>query len=309
MKAKLKEFFSIKSKLKLIIFSVISSLVFLLSILMTVPGVGLEAKRFIDSIEKQIKEVMPQGVYVIEASDPTYEAVMNSVIKSAYSSDAVSTLNSYQETNYQQKKEAYIKFSDDWFNKRWSSVIEKKQDVDLYDLGMDLVQFDQAVSTEFLSYGYVHSGIQWFFQNGGIKDIFSKERFDDLKRNQTSIDQETYNSYMDNTPPGTEGITINQSIGTLLVNNKVWFLNLQIENIKYGFSIFGHSIFKNKELKETNMPKKFVTKDELYTPFFTNNLEVLRSGIIMFFIYIIFILPISAYAITMLAINLKKGSK
>ncbi|AUB31682.1 hypothetical protein [Spiroplasma floricola] len=308
MKLKFKNFFEQKLKMKIIIASISTSFLFLLSFLMITPGIGLESQKFINSIEKQIKQIMPKGMYVIDGQDIVFEEVMNSAIKSAYTTDALSTLNSYEDKDLVEKKEKYSQFAEKWFEKRWSEDIKNKKDVDLYDLGLDLINFDKAVATEFLSYAYVHSGIQWMFQSGGLKEAFSSSFYKQVKRDQTIIDQDVYDSWMKSKGPGLEGISIDKSLGTMIINNKTWFLNKQIENIKFGFNILGHSIFKNKDLNESNMTKKNVTKEELSYPFLTNTLEVFRAGVILFFIFLIVILPTFLTFLTLWIINWKKGA-
>ncbi|QBQ07875.1 hypothetical protein SGLAD_v1c06760 [Spiroplasma gladiatoris] len=303
------DFFSKKVNLKLIIFSVVFSVYFLFSLLMVTPGVGLESSRFINSIEKQISKVMPKGVYVVDGTDPTYDVVMESVIKKSYSADAISTLNSYEDSNYKTKKQEYQDFANRWYENKWSEVKTNKQDVDLYELGLDLIEFDKAVSTEFLSYGFVHAGIQWMFNSNGLNEIFSKDIRNDLLRNQTIINQELYDSKLNASESGISGIEVYDSLGTLLINNKVWYLNKQIESLKSGLNTFGHSIFKDKSLNASNMPKTSVTADELYTPHFTETLDNLRAGVILFFIFLIVVLPSYTYILTMLIINKKKGNR
>ncbi|ALD66466.1 hypothetical protein [Spiroplasma cantharicola] len=309
MKQKFKNFLNKKIKLKLIISSSITAFLFIFSFLMITPGLGLESKKFINSIEKQIQTIMPKGMYVIDGQDLVYEQVMNTAIKSAYSSDALSTINSFEDSNYVIKKENYIDFSNQWFEKRWANDIQNQRDIDLYDLGMDLIKFDQAVATKFLSYGYVHAGIQWVFKSKGLNEIFSWQFYEQAKRDQTIIDQEIYDSWMDYDGPGLDGIKVNKSLGTMIVNNKVWFLNRQIENIKFGLNILGHSIFKNKELNENNMPKTKVTYEELSYPFFTETIKILRAGIIIFFMFIIIVIPIYTTFLTIWIVNLKRGNK
>ncbi|ASP28322.1 hypothetical protein SCORR_v1c05500 [Spiroplasma corruscae] len=303
-------FFSEKLKLKWIVISVTFAIYFLFSFLMVTPGVGVESLRFINSIKDQISNVMPKGIYEIDGSDPSYEVVLDTVVKKAYSADAVSTLNSYENEEYAKTRKDYEKFSNDWYENRWGDYKTSHKDIDLYDLGMDLVEFDKAVSTEFLSFGYVNPGIFWMFHSNGLNEIFSTEIRDDLLRNQTVIDQELYNSKINSSSVGIDGTDIYDSLGTLVVNNKVWYLNKQIENIKYGLNIFGHSIFKNKSLNSSNMPKDKVTTDEIYTPHFTETLDNLRAGVIFFFVLLIVVIPGYVFFVTStILINKKKGAK
>ncbi|QGS52084.1 hypothetical protein [Spiroplasma tabanidicola] len=305
---KFKDFFTTKVKLKLIIFPIVFSVYFLFSLLMVIPGVGIESLRFINSIHKQIGEVMPKGVFVVDGKDVSYDLVMENVIKKAYTSDSISTLNSYETENYSQKRSDYEKFSNEWYETRWAKVRDEKGDVDLYDLGEDLIKFDKAVSTKFLSFGYVNSGIQWMFKNGGIKEIFSSSIRNDLLRNQTIIDQDVYESKLQASDPGISGIDVSASLGTLLVNNKIWYLNKQIENIKFGMNVMGHNIFKDKTLDESKMPKQKVETSELYVPFFTSTLDNLRAGVVFFLILLIVVIPCFTYTLTMLIINKKRGN-
>ncbi|AOG59999.1 hypothetical protein SHELI_v1c00440 [Spiroplasma helicoides] len=304
---KISDFFSTKVKLKIMIFSIVFGIYFLFSFLMATPGVGIESLRFINSVHNQISQVMPQGVYVIDGKDPAYNTVMENVIKKAYSADAISTLNSYTTKNYEKKRSDYAEFAAKWYENRWGESAKNNQDIDLYDLGVNLIEFDKAVSTEFLSYGYVNPGIGWIFRDGGLKEIFSSHIKEELLRNQTFIDQDLYDSKMETSPVGMEGIDIYSSIGSLLVNNKVWYLNKQIQNIKYGMNIFGHSIFKDKTLNESKMPKTKVEINELYVPHFTEVLDNLRAGSILFFVALATV-PFYAFALTVLLINKKRGN-
>ncbi|WP_211277577.1 hypothetical protein [Spiroplasma monobiae] len=268
----------------------------------------MESQKFIKSIERQIKIIMPKGMYVIDGQDSAvYENAMNSAVKSAYVSDAISTLNTYEDKNIVVKREEYTNFSVEWFENRWADDIKNKRDVDLYDLGIDLIKFDKAVATKFLSYSYVHSGLEWMFRSGGLAEAFSKSFYKQVWRDQTIIKQDVYDSFMQYEGPGLSGLKVKESLGTMIINNKVWFLNRQIENIKFGFNIMGHSIFKNKNLNETNMNKIKVTYDELSSPFLTDTLNVYRTGVIMLFTFLVIILPIYSTLLTFWIINYKKG--
>ncbi|QEH61756.1 hypothetical protein SCHIN_v1c05590 [Spiroplasma chinense] len=310
MLTKFKEYFTTKVKLKIIIFSVLSGLLFLLSFLMIVPGMGLESKSFIDSIETQIKKIMPKETYVVSGNDPAYNEMMNNVIQGAYLTDVQSTLNSYdtEPGEYAALREQYEKFAKDWYQKTWGDHVANKKDLDLYDLGMDLVKFDKAVSTEFFSFGYVNAGIAWFFHSGGIKDIFSKERYNDALRNQTMVDQDEYNKTVVVTSSGIELSNVSASKGAMLLNNKTWFLNYQISNIIYGFDAMGHNVFNDPNLSVETMPKSSMDISELYVPNFTGTLQVLRAGIVLFLIYMCLILPLYIFAMVMLIKNRKKGN-
>ncbi|ALA97703.1 hypothetical protein SKUN_00813 [Spiroplasma kunkelii CR2-3x] len=55
----------------------------------------------------------------------------------------------------------------------WGPTIKKHENIDLYNVGLDLIEFDKTVAFKFHSYWYVNTGTQWMFKSGGIKQMFS----------------------------------------------------------------------------------------------------------------------------------------
>ncbi len=58
-------------------------------------------------------------------------------------------------------------------------------------------------------------------------------------RQETINDQDTYNQMIDSAGPDINGLVVNKSIGTYIVNNKVWFLNMQLKNLDYAMTAMG----------------------------------------------------------------------
>ncbi|AHF60644.1 hypothetical protein P344_01170 [Spiroplasma mirum ATCC 29335] len=102
------------------------------------------------------------------------------------------------------------------------------------------MQFDISVAKKFRNYGYTHSGIEWFSHHalGNLLKTNYKDSvtYKDASHQQIILDQNNYDS---NIVGGTTDATgfiptnnpITTSLGTYIVNNKVWFLNTQIDNI------------------------------------------------------------------------------
>ncbi|KAF0850942.1 hypothetical protein [Spiroplasma poulsonii] len=153
---------------------------------------------------------------------------MNTVLKSSYEADILSSLNFYENPNQNEAiKKEYLAFADDWFNNRWGTTISNRKNIDLYDVGLDLIEFDKSVAVKFHSYGYVNTGIQWMFKSGGINQMFSSALHHHALVQQTINNQDNYNQMVDSTGPDINGLVVNKSVGTYLVNNKVWLDGLK----------------------------------------------------------------------------------
>ncbi|ALD66280.1 hypothetical protein [Spiroplasma cantharicola] len=275
---------NIQSKSKKIILILILSFVAffpILTIIMTVPGMGIESLTFINSVEKQIKRIMPKNKFVFDPNHPLYEEMMENVIKPSFKADALSTIN-FEDSH--EKEEFYLKYSnysEEWYKKHWAEKVKNKEQIDLYDIGLNFIEFDKSVAEEFQSFGFVNTGIQWMFKSGGLKEIFSKNTYEMSLRQQTILDQSDYDDQMKYSGPGLNGIKIKHSVGTKIVNNKVWFLNTQIDSIKFALKLTNP--FMDKTLsKDQNI--RYVTVNDLKWPNFTSTLVFLRfSAVVIFF--------------------------
>ncbi|WP_338985568.1 hypothetical protein [Spiroplasma endosymbiont of Diplazon laetatorius] len=279
----------LKNKTQKVVLILILSLVgffSFLSTIMIIPGMGIESLTFINSVEKQLKRIMPEGKYVFDPAHPLYEEMINNVIKNSYKADALSTINFYDSNDYNEHYEAYIKFSEEWFDKYWGQKVENKEEIDLYDVGINVIEFDKAIAQEFHSFGFVNTGLQWIFKPGGLSEIYSKDVYDLSLEQQTIWDQEDYDSQIEYSGPGLNGITVKNSIGTNILNNKVWFLNTQIDSIKFAMKLTNPFLNKNLDKKEEI---EYVTVKDLKAPNFTSTLVFLRVATVLWFLNILII--------------------
>ncbi|WP_338972181.1 hypothetical protein [Spiroplasma endosymbiont of Panorpa germanica] len=279
---------NLSSKLRKFLFAGISTFIaitFLLGILLSVPGMGLESLKFINSVKSTVNKNFPKGKFVIDGKGKFYEYAMEKSIKSSYTADCFSATNWYEDSslNEEHRKE-YLIFVDEWFENRWGDVIRNKEDVDLNDVSMDLIEFDQAFAQEFHNFGYVNPGITWIWKKGVIADLLSPNLkkshlyLDGLEK-QTIIDQDVYDANVDFTGPGLGGINVKSSLGAYLVNNKVWFINMQRKNVSYAMTAaLGSSVFKDKTLGEEDLPKTITAKD-LYHSNFTAAIYTTAAGV------------------------------
>ncbi|ATZ18014.1 hypothetical protein [Mesoplasma melaleucae] len=260
---------------------VLSSLYGVAAVASTIPGVGFESIQFINSVKKQLKIIMPKDKYLLDPKSPLYEPIMDNVIRTSYLADAISTIDSYNAAEKDKYTPLYTEFTNDWYHNRWQSLIEQKQQIDFYDIAMDMIEFDQAIATEFQSYGYVHTGTQWIFHKNGVKEMFSKDLKQNAIKQQSIWDQDEYEDKLVSTGPGLTGIKVKESAGTKLVNNKVWFLNKQIDSIKYAINIQTlQNPFVNKNLSADDVAD-YVTIDDLYHPNFTRGLTMAQATFIV----------------------------
>ncbi|AHI52807.1 hypothetical protein [Spiroplasma culicicola] len=255
----------------------------LLNFGLLIPGPGVESLKFINSVEKNMKKVMPKGKFVLDGEDKLYSAIMNVSIRSSYISDIKSTIN-YNDisANVEKQVEEYTDFANQWFDNKWGQAIEQKQNIDLYDVGMDIIEYDMAIAEKYHNYGLVNPGITWLFK-GGFKDAFSKDFYSYVLKMQTFIDQETYEQLLSWTGPGLTGMDVQHSTSWYIVNNKVWFFNQQIESIKYALTaVPTHSPFINKDLTVDNI-SEHLDVDDFYHPNFTSGVNQMRAAIVFLF--------------------------
>ncbi|WP_338983495.1 hypothetical protein [Spiroplasma endosymbiont of Othius punctulatus] len=276
-------------KRRIVGFSILAStLVFgMTSTLMVAPGIGVESLMFITSVKKELQEITPKGKFVLDKNSPAYSIVKN-VIKKSFVADAISTIDHNNEEELKMKI-IYEEYALNWFDDHFG----EEKDIDLYDVGNSLIEFDKSVAGKFHSFGFVNPGISWVFSLEGLSEIYSSEIYDLSLKQQTLYDQEEYEYYIeDNGIIGnTVGIEVTYSKGTNIVNNKVWFLNKQIETIQAALTLhvtsgaLGIKIFKDEKNElslNDSIFDKHVTTDDLYHPNFTSTLTLLRIAIVFF---------------------------
>ncbi|AGR41182.1 hypothetical protein [Spiroplasma taiwanense] len=282
--------FSTKSK-KIMGISILTSVSFfwLLSLILTIPGMGIQSLQFISSVEKQITKIMPKNKFVVDPNYSLYETVMDSAIRSSYIADAVSTINHNDAEDMAQHRKVYEDFANNWFNNKWGEKIKNKEQIDLYDVGLDVIEFDQEIAKLYHSYGFVNTGIQWMFHKNGMKEIFSDSVSTMALNNQTIIDQEIYNKTV-KSEIGMTGLSVSYSPGTMILNNKVWFLNQQIESLKFILNL-PIKPFMDKTLTKDTLNNLEVTVDDLFVPNFLAGMHLAQAGSIMFIIALIIVIP------------------
>lgn len=281
----------------------------LTSTLMVAPGMGIESLRFIKSVERELKDITPKGKFVLDSKSMSYGIVKN-VIKQSFVADAISTIN-HNDKEQLAMRDLYEQYALYWFNDNFG----ENTDIDLYDIGNSLIEFDKSIASKFNSNGFVNTGIGWMFSHGGMNELYSKDIKELASNQQSIIAQSDYEaSIRDNGSLGNiGGLEVEFSMGANIVNNKVWFLNKQIESIRTALTLhfkggaLGLTVFKdeNKQLSlEDEIFSKVLTIDDLYHPDFINTLNVLRVGII-FFILNIAIIPTGATISTLALIGTK----
>lgn len=287
---------NLSKKMKFIWLGILSgvlSIFLILGIGLTLPGMGLESLKFINSLKTQIQRAFPQGKFVINSKIKIYETLTNTVLKSSYEADILSSLNFYEKPAENETiKQEYLQFAETWFYNHWGPTIKKHENIDLYDVGLDLIEFDKTVAVKFHSYGYVNTGIQWMFKSGGIQQMFSAGLKEHALIQQTINNQEDYNQMVDSGGPDINGLVVNKSIGTYLVNNKVWFLNMQLKNLAYAMTAMGgESVFVNPALTPQDIIAP-ITVDDLYHPNFVSALDATRAGTVFILMWPFLLLSI-----------------
>lgn len=240
-------------------------------------GMGMESQRFITSVEKTIDKYIPKGKVVIDGSklDFIYKIAVDK-LKESYATDVLSTLTDEQKNNPEIKK-FWEEYAANKFEARWQAVVDKKEDIDINEFSRSLVDFDKQVAAEFHNYGFTHSGLQWIGQKDVLSQLWSLnytslQAYQEAKQNQEIIKQSDYKT------------------GTYLVNNKVQFINDQIETLVSPLTLIA---FKDADsVKETLLVKDAegndvpvqVSIDDLYHPNYTKAFEQTRVGAIFLII-------------------------
>ncbi len=271
---------------------------------------GLESLKFINSLKTQIQQTFPQGKFVINSKIKIYKTLTNTVLKSSYEADILSSLNFYEKPDENETiKQEYLQFAETLFYNHWGPTIEKHENIDLYDVGLDLIEFDKTVAVKFHSYGYVNTGIQWMFKSGGIQQMFSSGLKEHALIQQTINNQEDYNQMVDSVGHDINGLVVNKSIGTYIVNNKVWFLNMQLKNLAYAMTaMVCESVFVNPTLTPQDIIAS-ITVDDLYHPNFVSALDATIAGTIFILMWPFLLLSIRPIIIIIIRKKINKGEK
>ena len=276
-------------------------------------GMGMESQKFINSVERSIDHYLPKGKVVLDSKGGAF-GLAKDTLKSAYESDAISTLTT-QEINSSIKDE-YLKYADDSFDSRWGTYFgTDKKDIDLNEFSHELVQFDISVAKKFHNYGYTHSGIEWFSHHA-LGDLLKTNykysaTYQDASHQQIILDQNNYDVNIVGGTTDTTGfiptnIPVTASLGTYIVNNKVWFLNTQIDNIIKANNALVSPFTANSKTWITNnlgtydkntdsvTRKETATVNDYYQPNFTKAFYQTRIGAV----FLIILTPIFGLVFT-----------
>ncbi|WP_338969928.1 hypothetical protein [Spiroplasma endosymbiont of Labia minor] len=248
------------------------SLILILGVGISIPGMGLDSQKFINSVSDIAVEKIPEGRYTLNKDFVTRSTA---AIESTYELDAISALsdedfndaNQYAMYGNKTKLEAITFAADEWFTSKWDKWFNaenpehesvKGMDFDINWVTTDMVDFDIYVSGVLYPqrFGFTHAGIQWISQNkekGIVKDILSPSYKKSFIYNDAKIQSQLFpetdgknsrESYADTISaefkaggflePDTYVITSDKGPGgTYIANNKAWFINAQKEVFKH----------------------------------------------------------------------------
>lgn len=238
-------------------------------------GMGMESQRFITSVEKTIDKYISKGKVVLNGNGDFFDTTYF-ILENAYETDVQTTL-----TDEQQNDEIIMKFWKDYadtkFDEKWKSKFDNKEDIDINEFSHALVQFDIEIAKQFHNYPFTHSGLSWIGQKGTLSQLWSSnfsntELYQEAKQNETIIDQSKYSN------------------GTYVVNNKVEFINKQLQQLISVLEI--PDLFKDVDsVKDTLMRNENGTQvpvqisvADLYHPNYTTMFQQTRIGSIFLII-------------------------
>ncbi|WP_031543190.1 hypothetical protein [Mesoplasma photuris] len=293
---------NLSKKTRIISAAVLMSVPMALGAGLLIPGMGIESLRFIGTVKKVIEKEIPEGKYVIDTDvlGGASKMIVRNSLKSSYLADARSATNFYTEEGSEENLAKYEEYTNTWFENRWGDIIDQGQDIDLYDVSMDLIEFDESFAQEFHEFGYVNPGITWIFQPKTLQRLFDvnltkTDWYQTVVEKQTILDQDTYDGMVEYTGPSVGGITVHHSAGAYLLNNKVWFLNVQRENIRFLLST-APFLFTDKTLTPDDIPAETKPED-LRAPDFVKGIRMTQTAVSLLFIIGPVILAIGGFYI------------
>ncbi|WP_342252686.1 hypothetical protein [Spiroplasma endosymbiont of Amphibalanus improvisus] len=358
------------------------SVLFIIGISCSIPGLGMSTLKFINSFTDEIDEYMPKGSLVISSDKvngqpdkikATMAQTINEQLQAAYTNDVLSSIYdpfgdgalstttdaegnvTYNDPLTQQMYDDAVAqfhhdldgyFTYDTTDPDNVTVNGMLSDVDLNDVSHNLLDFDRTIGEKYHYSAYTKPGISWIFQ-GGTKSLFSSNStnglYADALKNQQMVSMEDYANSVEG---GLFTDPVTKSPGTNLVNNKIWFINDQLQGIIAGLDaatpplplIKYHSEdlpFTNESLDYINNNIATIYKDgtdeyqsptgnpdawqgfgpnnnffastnDVYNPMYLSDFAVARTGIV--FLFILF--PIAAIGtLTPLTYILVKSKK
>gem|GEM_PF-3875350 len=64
---------------------------------LSTPGMGLDSRRFISSIEEQIEHIFPENKFVLDGASVLYDIIANNSLKTIFIANAVSIVDFFQD--------------------------------------------------------------------------------------------------------------------------------------------------------------------------------------------------------------------
>ncbi|QBQ07632.1 hypothetical protein SGLAD_v1c04330 [Spiroplasma gladiatoris] len=265
---------------------------------LTIPGISSESLKYLNEIENKLPQTFQKNNFVITAyktddnhtkenETGLYDIIIESAIKPAFINNVISKINFNDPFEVKLNYQKYLDFANKWYEQYWSEKIINKEDIDLYDLALNLLSFEKKFIENFKSKIYSKSGIGWLFSSDGLSNVFSKELYEELKKQQTTVNQNLYNQKISSLRDSTTGqLSVDSSPGTFLLNNTVWFVNEQIETINL---IINNKLLNNqlvgsrfgrvftKTFSTSDIPRKWQI-DDFSDLWFTKGLTMLKWG-------------------------------
>ncbi len=238
-------------------------------------GMGMESQRFITSVDKAIDKYIPKGKVVLNGKGEFFNTTYT-ILQNAYETDVQSTLT-LEEQNDKLLMNFWKYYADIKFDKLWKSKIDNKEDIDINEFSHALVQFDIEVAKQFHNYAFTHSGLGWIGQKKALSQLWSSNfantaLYQEAQQNETLLDQSDYKA------------------GTYVVNNKVSFINKQLQQVLFTVEVPG--MFKDNDSVRnilmrnengTQVPVQISVAD-LYHPNYTTMFQQTRIGSIFLII-------------------------
>ncbi len=251
-----------------------ASILFIISVMLTLPGLGLFTDKCINSFSDEIDKWIPQNKIVLKGP----ESLINATLKNSLENDAKLSAPSFGSNDPVLKSlnNQYITYADLYFTKYQNEFESKKVNsdgvtivtVDVNTFAHTLISFDLGFAYHFTDNSLVRTGIGWIFKYGGLKTIFNTDLYNSsdykmLILQSQVLSKKVYDSAITADfsldtllKGGTKILKTNFSIinhgatkeylSGHLVNNKIWLFNSQLNMLANIYHI-SPSLFINTE--------------------------------------------------------------
>ncbi|MCL6429010.1 hypothetical protein LT335_00571 [Spiroplasma sp. JKS002669] len=238
-------------------------------------GMGMESQRFITSVDKVIDKYIPKGKVVLNGKGQYFDTTYV-LLRKAYEDDVQSTLT-LEKQNDEEVMNFWKLYADTKFDQQWKSKIDNKEDIDINEFSHAVVQFDIEIAKQFHNYAFTHSGLGWIRQKKVLSQLWGSNfantaLYQEAQQDEIILDQAEYKA------------------GTYIVNNKVAFINKQLQQVTVVLEIpdmfkdsdsVRNTLMKNEN--DTQVPVQ-ISVDDLYHPNYTKMFQQTRIGAIFLII-------------------------